>query len=187
MKLYQTALGIETGDILTTSWNTGPYIIEHISAPKYVRQDCFGNIFVRTRATTSLWGQSNSNGQTWYVNGVNRSEQGYFSYNDPIEIIKPEKRIGFHLVDMFDSYLDSLIDEPYQFQDGVDYITVDPWHCKHCGLDFNAAPFAWNKYNTACPRCGEHTNAHVFVMSKTTLTEAVVGINHSTHNPWRTS
>jgi len=182
--IYQTAMGIETGDTLITSYSPIPRVVERLTVPKYQHIDHRGNLFVREFPTCSASGTTD-NGSWWGISGITRREDKYYTRGNPLQVIKPDNRPAMK-IDMFESYLDQLTDKPYQFQNGIDYDTVDPWRCKKCGDVFNAEPYDWNPYNTACPRCGESTNAHVFVMSKTTLSEAVVGINLSTENPWGT-
>ena len=186
MRLYKTALGIATGDILHIEKRVCPYLVMTISPPRYVNRDRMHGIFVRDYPTIYLSGRYLTDSEslknnTWYLSDVrNHPEQGYLSGRTPFTIEKSDQyRKGFQ-VDMFESYLDSLIDEPYQFQEGVDYLTADPWHCYDCNLDFNAPPLDWNKYNTYCPKCERMTNKHVFVMNKTTANEFIVGINHGT-------
>lgn len=161
--IYQNYLGLETGDLIRTSYGTEG-IVKLIGKPRYVSY-AFFHVFVYPQPIVSILfeGGGNLTG-VCYRDGIWQSNHG----RDQYEIIKPETRPDMR-VDMFDSYL-SPVDEPYRFQDGVDYNCQYVWRCDPCGIDYNHGKDGHCTLNhifkagNDCPVCGGWQNKRVFWM-----------------------
>jgi hypothetical protein len=149
-RLYRTVWGIETGDIIRTSYNTGPYLLMGITPPTCISR--FPGSIVIHDPTISLLLKSPGKTEPSGINYVHPIDGRFFGSNgDEIFIEKPVKRRDFQ-VDMFESYLPDAT--PYSFRDGVDYALDQSkqrgiWKCKKHG-DYNALP--GSQYGPAfCP------------------------------------
>ena len=157
--IYQEALGIATGDIITTSYGTGPYIVKRISGPSYVHQSISAlviwpypviSLVLADTDPAYIRGLSCSA----YINNIHREPDGRYLTDggDEITVQRPASVTPGQM-----SLFAALI-SPYQFQPGVDYHAGDKrvWHCPYCGRDFNAEK--QGICGPACPRCSGRFN-----------------------------
>lgn len=153
-RIYKKALGIRVGDIVTTSYNTGPYEVWSIWGPKCWHKGgldytiwpwpvisllCVyaqGHYFFGRHGFSHL-NEIHQEGDRWL--GPHGSE---------IFVAPPSDGYPNLPIDMFLSYPPA--PEPYLFQDGVDY-TEWAWHCRGCGLDFNEIRDSYSP--PLCPVC----------------------------------
>lgn len=138
---FHRGLGIQTGDIVTTSWGSGPYMVVHVRGPRYV--DRFpGTLIIRAWPVISLTvirtleDLANGAGK-YYIGGIRREEARWLTdANDEIFVLRPD-RMPFRT----QMAIHSTPPAPpqYSFQDGVDYALPgrSTWKCEECGRDFN--------------------------------------------------
>jgi hypothetical protein len=138
--VYTTALGIATGDIVRTSYGTGPYEVYQVHGPT-CWSEWTGALTIWPYPVVSLtciepgekfpyWTE-----RQFYLNNLHREGDRYFD-NGHSEILV-ERRPGPILqMALFDQNPEVA---PYQYQDGVDYGAGDLYvfHCRECGKDFN--------------------------------------------------
>jgi hypothetical protein len=146
----QSAFGIHTGDIITTSYNTAPYIIHHIHGPFTYFKDV-GYLVILDHAEISLTlstPNAKRKGTAGFINDIRQvNERWYTAQNDELFITKPQlaRVVPTTLFDIFDPphQVDLLPTPPlYQLNPCVDY-DAGPrrtWHCENCNADFNAIP-----------------------------------------------
>lgn len=80
-KVYQTALGIETDDIVTTSYGSGPYVVVRIVE---CQDGSISLVCKSTRMKTNM---------DFYLNGISLVDGRYLTkINDEIFVQKPERR-----------------------------------------------------------------------------------------------
>lgn len=161
--VYREALGVETGDIVTTSYGTGPYEVREIIGPHYWYCD-WNSLVVREYPVISLVlvRQGHEGPVLFYhmywINDVRREGERYFDdQGDEVFVEKPQARPAMSMPDLLSAAEDDPRTRPYRFQAGVDYDAGDGrvWHCPACGLDFNgSSPFRCGV--PACPRCAGH-------------------------------
>jgi hypothetical protein len=133
--VYKTALGISVGDLVRTSYDTGPYRVKSINPPHYV-ENWVGVLVIRTWPVVSLvCSDPVKKDGDCYLNGIRREVERWFNdQND--EIFVTPAAAG----QMFQMELLSVDEQPpYAFQAGVDY-RHNAWKCDRCGVDFNAEP-----------------------------------------------
>lgn len=145
-----SALGIHTADVVTTSYNTGPYIIHHIHGP-FTHFTGVGHLVILDHPEISLTvstPNAKRKGTGGFINNIRRvNHRWYTAQNDELFITRPQL-IPFAPTTLFD-----IFDPPeqvlvlptpplYQLDPSVDY-DAGPrrtWHCDNCNVDFNAIP-----------------------------------------------
>lgn len=135
------ALGISTGDIVTTSYGTGPYEVWDIQGP-YLYSNWQG-LFIYRHPKMSLVmttpGTIPPEGAQYpRINDVVYIGGRWLSLGGRDELFV-EHRSQAGQINLFGP--EEPTAEPYRFQEGVDYEAKDrTWHCWGCGRDFNAEP-----------------------------------------------
>lgn len=170
-QIYQQALGIRTGDIITTSYGSGPYQVWSIHGPHLWDKGIHWIIYPWPVISLKLiftkdhhlFGKCIGEGKFSYINEIHRQEDRWFTTIGDEIFVKPP-RLGYPdlPVDMFRSYPPD--PEPYPFQDGVDYRAGHRrvWHCCHCGLDFNWQPDGGYGL-PRCPQCNHIVTTRIVV------------------------
>lgn len=150
-RIFKTALGIQTGDLVKTSYGTGPFEVWDISEP-YNRIDRLDNtlaVFAYPMISLVLVYPGDI-GHAGHINNVRQIPDGWATPDgDRIFVERPATSPSLPL-DLFRSH--PPMPTPYQTRVGVDYEAGHRkvWHCDTCGLDFNAA--AAERYAPAdCP------------------------------------
>jgi len=151
--IYKEVLGIATGDIITTSHGTGPYIVKRISGPFYFRQN-FTALIIWPYPVISLVLAYTDPAHTAsaYINNVHQEPDGRYLTDDGDEITV--RRPASATPVQMSLFVDGIISQ-YQCQPGVDYHVGDcfVWHCPYCGRDFNAEKPGI--CGPACPHCSD--------------------------------
>lgn len=187
-KTFTSHLGIATDDVITTSWNTGPYTVWHVSDPTFVVNPA-GCIVVLpypvVYLTLILPGRLPVNGNGfYYINDVYHIDGN--QYGSGGGTVTVERAQGsFVQMDMFSA------PAPLQtcvFTPGVDYTVMDGelWHCRYCQKDYNGltvptvptmVPGDPRGRRPLCPHCeawpekifivqpGEKLNSYLIAMS----------------------
>jgi hypothetical protein len=154
----QHALGIQTRDLINTSYNSGPYVVRHIHGPfTYFKE--IGSIVILDHPEISLALSPSDSKQraSAYINNVREvNGRWYTALNDEVFITRPAlpsalPRNLFEIIDPPDKIEFLPTPPPYQFNPNVDY-EAGPrrtWHCETCNVDFNAIPTSqyWCKHN----------------------------------------
>lgn len=146
--MIRTLLGISIGDIVTTSYGTGPYVVQELCGPYYTAPGLMG-LVIRTWPVIDL-GFGDYSG----VNDVRQEGDRWFTdSNDEIYVQHrdPEGQLW-----LFDP--PSVGELPYVFDPQVDYRRFgEVWRCERCKIDYNAPdePEAWR--GGICPCCGRST------------------------------
>lgn len=156
-RTYQTALGIQTGDIVTTSYNTGPYEVWSIHGPHLWEKHSHYIIYPWPIVHLTLvyakgyhlFGKPGLS----YVNEIHQEGNRWLTtVGDEVIVTPPPNGYPNLQIDMLRSYPPP--PKPYPFQDGVDYEAGHRrvWHCHRCGLDFNWQPTSRHGPPN-CPQC----------------------------------
>lgn len=149
---YKEVFDIATGDIVTTSYKSGPYYIKNISGP-YTWCENWHCLTIWPWPTVSLKLTYTDPSKTTsaYINDIHREKDRWFSTNrDEIFIRKP--RVASARQITMDSYPPT--PDPYPFQANINYYAGDRkiWHCPACKTDFNTQlHHKTNRPN--CPHC----------------------------------
>jgi len=140
-----SAFGISVGDIVSTSYGTGPYVpyvVLSVSPPRY--HDRFvGVLVIRTWQVIDLVCRhvdrpDRGPDHRAYLGSIRVEGNRWFTdQNDEIFVVRKSAGKAVQL-SMFNDDIDPERDLPYEFQPGVDY-SHDAWKCTHCGKDFNEA------------------------------------------------
>lgn len=136
----QSLMGVELGDIVSTSYFTGPYEVTKITGPLYSDRDISDlvTIFPWPYMNLQCVGKScRGEQQEALLNGYHQDPRGRLvsTFGDLLTVFKPEHRRPRQA---------SLFDPPdpipgvYPWQPGVDYDSWDLWNCRKCSADFNA-------------------------------------------------
>lgn len=148
------ALGIQTGDVLTTSYKSGPYLVHQITGP-FTHFEEVGAVVILDHPEISLSLTSPNaqrHGISGWINNIRQVGDRWFTaMNDEVLITRPERApvqpvTLLDLIDPPDQIEELPAQAPYRLNPAVDY-TAGPrrvWHCGACGADFNAVP--GNKY-----------------------------------------
>ena len=162
-RVHKEALGIRVGDVITTSYGTGPFEVWSIYGPRCWDEGL--NWIIWTWPVISLklittegnprHGKCTVNSEHYfsYINELRRENSRWFNtMGDEIFARPPRSGYPNLPVDIFLSYPPA--SAPYLFQDGVDYHAGyrRVWRCCRCGLDFNWEPTSRNG-PPHCPRC----------------------------------
>jgi len=157
-RIYKKVLGIRVGDIVTTSYNTGPYEVWSIHGPHLWEKHSYYIIYpwpvislaLAYTESHHLFGKKGFS----YINDIHREGDCRWltTTGDEVIVTPPPNGYPDLPVDMFRSFPPPA--EPYPFQDGVDYSAGHRrvWHCHRCGLDFNWQPTSRHGPPN-CPRC----------------------------------
>jgi hypothetical protein len=148
------ALGLQTGDVIRTSYRSRTFQIHGMNAPRYVLGgDGFGYAIILDHPEISLIvGEAGS----WpggrhdsLINDVRQvGVRWYTASNDEVILIdRPRQEPTaptslFDLIEPPDRIEGLKAREPYSFQPGVDYKAgcLRVWQCEACGEDFNDEP-----------------------------------------------
>lgn len=138
---YKEALGIATGDIVSTSCGAGPYEVWSIWGPRYWIKN-ISSVVIWPWPIISLalfwvgYPPTRKGHHFSYLNNIHREGDCWFDdMGKEIFVGKPDKpnyiQAGLFVV--------QCLPEPYQFQPEVDYFAGDHYifHCPGCGKDFN--------------------------------------------------
>lgn len=136
----QSLMGVELGDIVSTSYGTGPYEVTKITGPLYSDRDISDMVTIFPWPYMNLLcvGKScRGEQQEAFLNGYHQDPQGRLvsTHGDLLTVIKQERRRP-RQVSLFDP--PDPIPGVYPWQPGVDYDSWDLWNCRKCGADFNA-------------------------------------------------
>ncbi len=160
---YASALGISVGDVIHTSYGTGPEEVRQVHGPSYFQQGFAGVLIVRTWPVISV-GFSGDAG----ISSIRQDGTRWFTdSNDEIFVAKNK----VHQPSQLPMFTLSASPDPYPFKPGVDY-THNVWQCRRCG-DFNALPdderlrMRWH-----CPLCGKK---HVVDFKIILMTPRIIG------------
>lgn len=140
---YKQALGIATGDIVTTSYDTGPYEVWGIHGPI---------TWVQTLTSLVIWPwpvisltlfepnypPTRKDHRFSYINNIHREDHQWFNdMGNEIFVEKPPRPKPIQM-GLFDQP-EQAAPLPYTYQPGIDYYTGDGFvfHCPKCGADFN--------------------------------------------------
>jgi hypothetical protein len=158
------ALGISVGDIISTSYGSGPYRVVEISQPVKFSIRAL-HIVIRDHEVTHLKladldGESKTPS---YIGSIRRvgSDRWATDMNDEIFVEKKGEVSGAQL-DLF-SVLTPEAAPDYDFQAGCDYRAGagKVWRCDGCGKDFNTAESS--KRSASCPDCASGSTAIYFM------------------------
>lgn len=125
----QSALGIQTNDILTPSYNSGPYIVYQIHGP-FTHFECTNSIVILDHPEISLTLLSRGTSKkraSGYINNIRQVGDCWLTaQNDELFITRAEPAYGepVTLFDIFDppNKVEILpIQSPYQLEPLVDY------------------------------------------------------------------
>jgi hypothetical protein len=145
-----SALGIQAGDIVTTAYNSGPYMVHQIHGP-ITHFTGVGHLVILDHPEISLilsTANAKRKGTAGFINNIRQvNSHWYTAQNDEIFITRhpaPERE-PTSLLDLFDplSQVEILPIPPlYPLNPTVNY-QAGPrraWHCPECDVDFNAIP-----------------------------------------------
>jgi len=149
--IYEEILGIATGDIVTTSYGTGPYIVKRISGPSYIHQDISALVIWPYPVISLVLAYTDpTHTSSAYINNIHREPDGcYFTDGGrEITVQRPSSTSPGQL-----SLFATRNIPQYQFQSGVQYHAGDSrvWHCPYCGHDFNTE--RGGVCGPDCPQC----------------------------------
>ena len=147
--IYRVALGIEIGDIVMTSYDTGPYEIDSISDP-YVYERYGSELYIFSAPCVGVScfpiDAVRIESNRCYINDIRQVGERWFTRRgDEVYVQKPAARPSMP-VDMFYSY--PPVPPLRTFDPTVDY-TQHAWTCEKCERDFNWTP----PERYAMPRC----------------------------------
>jgi len=143
--VYKEALDIAVGDVVTTSYGSGPYRVTHIWGPKTWYSD-HHEMVIWPYPIISLvltYDDDHRQNPAAFINNVHREQDRWFTdcvthlgERDEVFVQKPDTPTPPMQISLFTQ----VEPPPYQFQPGVDYNAGDGhvWHCNQCGTDFNA-------------------------------------------------
>lgn len=174
----QTALGISVGDVVKTSYGTGPYRVELITDPHYWSVDLSG-LTVWPYLVISLICTDPDNTRRRdksYISCIHQDGDRWFDDMgyEILIVARIDKPKFLHQLDIFGLIeMDNPRRHPYEIDPQVDYSNRSRvFHCAECGHDFNGE--MWNG-GFACPHCpycltkGKHN-----VSGKITFMPAVI-------------
>ncbi|HUV95790.1 MAG TPA: hypothetical protein VMX14_13325 [Anaerolineae bacterium] len=147
--IYRETLGITTGDVITTSYKSGPYSVKQITGP-YTFHATFSDLTIWPYPVIplALSYVDPSLTSTAYIHNIHREPDGRYltDTHDEIFVHKTTQPLAAQL-----PLLTPATQPEYPYQPGVNYAAGDShvWHCRDCGKDFNA-----EKQNRHCgPPC----------------------------------
>jgi DNA-directed RNA polymerase subunit RPC12/RpoP len=152
--VYQAGLGIQTGDIVRTSYATGPYRVASIWGPR-LWHDWNLEIIIFQEPIVSLGLSHLDGGEAHFsISEIWRDGDRWFSSGSEVFVTHDAKAPAAQL-GLFGAAAPAI--EPYPFTPGVDYSPSYQrvWRCDRCGHDFNGMGTGHNGYGPAeCPACG---------------------------------
>jgi hypothetical protein len=143
-RFYREVLGIRVGDIVTTSYGTGPYEVWEISAPRQLTSYPTA-LIIRTWPVVDLslipFEETPGHPERRFcgINDVRQEGDRWFTDRQDEVLVQASKRTLVLPIHPVYSY--PRLPEPYAFQQGVDYRAGhrQVWHCARCGRDWNEA------------------------------------------------
>jgi hypothetical protein len=156
-RFYREVLGIRVGDMVTTSYGTGPYEVWAMTAPRQVT--CYpSTLIIRTWPVVDLAlvpVEETSGGAERRFCGINDvrkvGDRWFTDRQDEVWVQANSRALALPIHPLY-SY--PPLPEPYAFQQGVDYRAGhrQVWHCARCGRDWNEGKK--QRWETAwCPAC----------------------------------
>jgi hypothetical protein len=149
-EMIRRALGIETGDGVTTSYGSGPYVVIDVTAPFTHFEETFGVVILDHPEVCLTLGAPGAlkKGTCGWINNVRRVGDRWFNaMNDEIFVSRAERApvrpsTLLDLIDPPDRVEELPAREPYAFDPSVDYRAGSRrvWRCAACGADFNSDP-----------------------------------------------
>jgi hypothetical protein len=137
---YRRGLGICTGDIVRTSYGTGPYEVWDVHGPhQFVHgpsEICIWPYPVVSLSLLPVQRYPNERITVANMAGINeirREGDRWFTRNSEV-LVTPGT--GLFQPSLFGTG-DEAEAEPYRFQEGVNYREGRVWHCERCGRDFD--------------------------------------------------
>ncbi len=163
--IYQSALGISTGDIITTSYRTGPFVVVSIYGPTYFSR-FGGDLVIRDYLVIGLGLAKPGEplvARSW-VNDIRQERDRWLTDTNDEVFVDGSGQSHAQQMDMFASQ--PPVPEPYAFDPDVDYRAAHTWRCERCDRDYNGPPRAHGghlTFNPMCDRCGRvTTRPHLF-------------------------
>jgi hypothetical protein len=154
-RIFQSVFGIQTGDLVTTSYATGPYEVWGITVPRYT-QLWVGRFVIRDYPVISLTliapgvPPRGDNGLYW-INDVRQEGERYLTDANDEVFVRRGSPIALP-IDFLRSY--PATPGPYPFDPTVDFGARPRriWRCTECRRDFNAV--VESRHGPAyCPGC----------------------------------
>jgi len=172
MEIHE-ALGISIGDILKTSYGTGPYEVESIWGEYW-----WWTSFEANYDHVTIWpypvasfGVALKNNREGCINHIHQDGNRWFSDSgDEIfveKIFSPKK---YYQIGMFDFSTPNTVDtrkQPYRFDPNVDYSNQETvFQCWKCRRDFNGKKWNGGHANPHCPYCDAWVAKTIIVMDR---------------------
>jgi hypothetical protein len=178
--IVQEGLGLRTGDVVRTSYGTGPYEIWRIWGPYYWWDDGDARLIshepvVSLRLIKAGTRPRNMDCDFLTINHIYRDRGGYRTIGgDALEIERADGPACTLQLSLFDAPAHPLgWDQPYPFRAGLDYGAAGPalpwmrarwtpgvWHCRDHG-DFWWEPRdPLDRGPAVCPACGERRHPY---------------------------
>ena len=168
-RIFKQALGIRVGDVVTTSYGSGPFYVWSIHGPVRFRKSMDIVIYPWPVVSLQLVAtedhhlyRRHARGRFFGINDIFRRGDQWFTVGGDEVFIRPP-RLGYPelRIDMFLSF--PADPEPYRFQDGVDYEKGhrQVWHCERCDLDFNTDEPV--RRPPPCIQCGRWASTKVIM------------------------
>ena len=164
----ESALGIWVGNLVSTSYGTGPYVVRSIGGPVLFRKGLDIIVYPMPVVCLSLsyakghrlWDARDRAGKA-YINDIYRDGERWFGLaGDEIFVASGNECVQLGL-------FNNRVAMPYVFQSGVDYEAGHQcvWHCERCGLDFN-----WDgrgcRYPPNCTACDWIASTRIIMVCK---------------------
>lgn len=177
-RVYKEYLGIATGDIVSTSYGTGPYEVWSVSPPK--AEESFAGSIVRfpwqvvSLVLIKPGVPPKGDIGLYWINDIRRRDDGrYFSNGNEIYVTKTRQDKPMQMGLFSSSNSDKPVPHDYR-QPGVNYdcLDLELWHCPKCQKDFNAltrpsaptmVPGDPRGWRPLCPDCNHWPDA-VFII-----------------------
>lgn len=144
----KAALGIQTGDLIRTSYGQKVFVVHSFTAPHYVLTGLDYFIILdhpEISLTLTEQGVKTRSDQFSQINDIRQVGDRWFTaQNDQIYVERPHRepapaRSLFDLIDPHDAPEVLPVPPPYTLNPAVDYLAGPrrAWHCEACGTDFN--------------------------------------------------
>jgi len=158
-RYFREVLGLKVGDIVETSYGTGPYEVWYVTPARMVTHFVHA-LIVRSWPVIDLAVVTPNErshrllrGDFSYINNIRREGKRWFT-DQQDEVFVRERGTALVLpIHPTWSYPPS--PSPYAFQSGVDYHAGHRrvWHCEACGRDWNEAEERRPWEPARCPLC----------------------------------
>ncbi len=181
-RYYREAFGIKVGDIVTTSYGTGPYEVWEISTPRQITSYPHALVIrawpvVDLALIVSERAARHAERRFCGINDVRREKDCWLTDQLDEVLVQPNERTLILPIHPIYSY--PPLPEPYGFQQGVDYLAGhrQVWHCARCGRDWNEVKLLrWE--GVWCQACQGRGIPIVFMHDPTTSqSEFVLALN----------